>query len=205
MNWVEYLPAIISAIGTIVIGWFGYNQKTKDKMIEVKIEQLRARNEEKRNRRADNSAIVHGELWHALVELRADRVYIVQPHPLGNESMVSIYFESKRKGVESMKPKVQNLKMCECASFCADMAKNLYIYYDDIDEQVKDRYAKSLLSACGTSKVAIKRLSDNTHDWVGSIFCEFTHDVDVDKEEVRAVLHDVAMNVQYLLPEYKDL
>lgn len=205
MNWVEYLPAIISAIGTIVIGWFAYNQKTKDKMTDIKIEQLRARNEEKRNRRADNSAIVHGELWHALVELRADRVYIVQPHPLGNESMVSIYFESKRKGVESMKPKVQNLKMCECASFCADMAKNLYIYYDDIDEQVKDRYAKSLLSACGTSKVAIKRLSDNTHDWVGSIFCEFTHDVDVDKEEVRAVLHDVAMNVQYLLPEYKDL
>lgn len=205
MNWVEYLPAIISAIGTIVIGWFAYNQKTKDKMTDMKIEQLRARNEEKRNRRADNSAIVHGELWHALVELRADRVYIVQPHPLGNESMVSIYFESKRKGVESMKPKVQNLKMCECASFCADMAKNLYIYYDDIDEQVKDRYAKSLLSACGTSKVAIKRLSDNTHDWVGSIFCEFTHDVDVDKEEVRAVLHDVAMNVQYLLPEYKDL
>lgn len=205
MNWIEYLPAIISAIGTIVIGWFAYNQKTKDKMTDIKIEQLRARNEEKRNRRADNSAIVHGELWHALVELRADRVYIVQPHPLGNESMVSIYFESKRKGVESMKPKVQNLKMCECASFCADMAKNLYIYYDDIDEQVKDRYAKSLLSACGTSKVAIKRLSDNTHDWVGSIFCEFTHDVDVDKEEVRAVLHDVAMNVQYLLPEYKDL
>ena len=205
MNWVEYLPAIISAIGTIVMGWFAYNQKTKDKMTDIKIEQLRARNEEKRNRRADNSAIVHGELWHALVELRADRVYIVQPHPLGNESMVSIYFESKRKGVESMKPKVQNLKMCECASFCADMAKNLYIYYDDIDEQVKDRYAKSLLSACGTSKVAIKRLSDNTHDWVGSIFCEFTHDVDVDKEEVRAVLHDVAMNVQYLLPEYKDL
>lgn len=205
MNWVEYLPAIISAIGTIVIGWFAYNQKTKDKMTDIKIEQLRARNEEKRNRRADNSAIVHGELWHALVELRADRVYIVQPHPLGNESMVSIYFESKRKGVESMKPKVQNLKMCECASFCADMAKNLYIYYDDIDEQVKDRYAKSLLSACGTSKVAIKRLSDNTHDWVGSIFCEFTHDVEVDKEEVRAVLHEVAMNVQYLLPEYKDL
>ena len=205
MSWVEYLPAIISAIGTIVMGWFAYNQKTKDKMTDIKIEQLRARNEEKRNRRADNSAIVHGELWHALVELRADRVYIVQPHPLGNESMVSIYFESKRKGVESMKPKVQNLKMCECASFCADMAKNLDIYYDDIDEQVKDRYAKSLLSACGTSKVAIKRLSDNTHDWVGSIFCEFTHDVDVDKEEVRAVLHEVAMNVQYLLPEYKDL
>ena len=30
---------------------------------------------------------------------------------------------------ESMKPKVQNLKMCECAAFCADMAKNLYMFF----------------------------------------------------------------------------
>lgn len=201
---MEYIPAIISAIGTIIVAWFAYNQKTKDKMTDLKIEQIRNKNEEKKNRRADNSAIVHGELWSALVELHADRVYIVQPHPLGNESMVSIYFESKRKGVESMKPKVQNLKMCEVASFCSEMAKNLYMYFDNIDEQVTDRYAKSLLSACGTSKVAIKRLSDSTHDWVGSIFCEFTHAANVDEDEVRAVLHEVATNVQYLLPEYRD-
>lgn len=201
---MEYIPAIISAIGTIIVAWFAYNQKTKDKMTDLKIEQIRNKNEEKKNRRADNSAIVHGELWSALVELHADRVYIVQPHPLGNESMVSIYFESKRKGVESMKPKVQNLKMCEVASFCADMAKNLYMYFDDIDEQVTDRYAKSLLSACGTTKVAIKRMSDSTHDWVGSIFCEFTHDTQVNEDEVRSVLHEVATNVQYLLPEYRE-
>lgn len=201
---MEYIPAIISAIGTIIVAWFAYNQKTKDKMTDLKIEQIRNKNEEKKNRRADNSAIVHGELWSALVELHADRVYIVQPHPLGNESMVSIYFESKRKGVESMKPKVQNLKMCEVASFCADMAKNLYMYFDDIDEQVTDRYAKSLLSACGTNKVAIKRMSDSTHDWVGSIFCEFTHDTQVNEDEVRSVLHEVATNVQYLLPEYRE-
>lgn len=201
---MEYIPAIISAIGTIIVAWFAYNQKTKDKMTDLKIEQIRNKNEEKKNRRADNSAIVHGELWSALVELHADRVYIVQPHPLGNESMVSIYFESKRKGVESMKPKIQNLKMCEVASFCSDMAKNLYMYFDNIDEQVTDRYAKSLLSACGTSKVAIKRMSDSTHDWVGSIFCEFTHDTQVNEDEVRSVLHEVATNVQYLLPEYRE-
>ena len=201
---MEYIPAIISAIGTIIVAWFAYNQKTKDKMTDLEIEQIKNDNKEKRKRRADNSAIIHGELWAALHDLQADRVYIVQPHPLGNESMVSIYFESKRKGVESMKPKIQNLKMCEAANFCADMAKNLYMFFDDIDEQVQDRYAKSLLSACGTSKVAIKRLSDNIHDWVDSIFCEFTHDVEVDEADVRVKLHEVAMNVQYLLPEFKE-
>lgn len=202
---MEYIPAIISAIGTIIAAWFAYNQYTKNKMTDLKIEEYKQSEERKNKRRADNSAIVHGELWEALHKLHADRVYIVQPHPLGNESMVSVYFESKRKGVESMKPYIQNLKMCDCATFCAEMAKNLYMFFDNIDVQVKDRYAKSLLSACGTSKVAIKRLSDNTHDWVGSIFCEFTHDVNVDEEEVRATLHEVAMNVQYLLPEYNEL
>lgn len=202
---MEYIPAIISAIGTIIAAWFAYNQYSKNKMTDLKIEEYKQSEERKNKRRADNSAIVHGELWEALHKLHADRVYIVQPHPLGNESMVSVYFESKRKGVESMKPYIQNLKMCDCATFCAEMAKNLYMFFDNIDVQVKDRYAKSLLSACGTSKVAIKRLSDNTHDWVGSIFCEFTHDVNVDEEEVRATLHEVAMNVQYLLPEYNEL
>ena len=103
-----------------------------------------------------------------------------------------------------MKPKIQNLKMSDVAVFCSDMAKNLYMFFDDIDEQVKDRFAKSLLSACGTSKVAIKRLSDNNHDWVGSIFCEFMHDEEVNEDEVRSVLHNVAMSIQYLLPQYKE-
>lgn len=203
MNIIEYIPSIITALGTLVLGWFTYNQYTKNKMTDLKIEELKSEQEERKKRRADNSAIVHGELWDALHQLKADRVYIVQPHPLGNESMVSIYFESKRKGVESMKDKVQNLKMCECATFCSAMAKNLYMYFDDIDAQVKDKYAKSLLSACGTSVVAIKRLSDNTHDWVGSIFCEFTHRAEANETEIREVLHDVATSIQYLLPEYK--
>lgn len=200
---IEYLPEIINSLAVIIVGWFTYNQYTKNKKTDYMVERLRTEATEKKKRRADNSAIVHGELWEALHQLKADRVYIVQPHPLGNESMVSIYFESKRKGVESMKDKVQNLKMCECATFCSEMAKNLYMYFDDINEQVKDKYAKSLLSACGTSVVAIKRLSDNTHDWVGSIFCEFTHKSEANENEIRDVLHDVATSIQYLLPEYK--
>lgn len=167
---MEYLPAIISAIGTIIAAWFAYNQYTKNKITDLKVEQMRTENEMRRKRRADNSAVVYGELWEILHDLKADRVYIVQPHPLGNESMISIYFESKRKGVESMKPRIQNLKMGDVAKFCSDLTKNLFMLITDIDGQVKDRCAKSLLSSCGTSQVIIKRLSDNSHDWVGSIF-----------------------------------
>lgn len=200
---MEYLPAIISAIGTIIAAWFAYNQYTKNKLTDLKIEKLRKDEEIKSIRRADNSSIVYGELWNILHELDADRVYIVQPHPLDNESLLSIYYEVKRKGVEPMKPHVQNLRIADVAKFSSDMVKNLFMYITDIDTQVQDKYAKSILSSYGCEAAVVKRLNDNKHDWVGSIFCEFTRPIHVSEDEAREIMHRCAMNIQYLLPEYK--
>lgn len=200
---MEYLPAIISAIGTIIAAWFAYNQYTKNKLTDLKIEKFRKDEEIKSIRRADNSSIVYGELWNILHELDADRVYIVQPHPLGNESLLSIYYEVKRKGVEPMKPHVQNLRIADVAKFSSDMVKNLFMYITDIDTQVQDKYAKSILSSYGCEAAVVKRLNDNKHDWVGSIFCEFTRPLHVSEDEAIEIMHRCAMNIQYLLPEYK--
>jgi hypothetical protein len=200
---MEYLPAIISAIGTIIAAWFAYNQYTKNKLTDLKIEKFKKDEEAKNRRRNDNSAVVFYELWNVLHTLKADRVYIVQPHPLGNESMLSIFYEAKRKGIEGMREKVQNLKMSEVAKFSSELATNLFMYITDIDGQVHDKYAKSLLSSCGCTAAVIKRLNDNRYDWVGSIFCEFTHPIEVSEEEARTILHEAAMNIQYLLPEIR--
>lgn len=171
---MEYLSAIISAIGVIITGclglWVKYNQSTKDKLTDLKIEQFKKDQEVKSKRRADNSSIVYGELWNILHELDADRVYIVQPHPLGNESLLSIYYEVKRKGVEPMKPHVQNLHISDVAKFCSDLVKNLFMYITNIDEQIPDKYAKAILSSYGCEAAVVKRLNDNSHDWVGSYF-----------------------------------
>jgi hypothetical protein len=78
------------------------------------------------------------------------------------------------------------------------------MYITDIDGQVEDRYAKSLLSSCGTDKVIIMKLSDNQHDWVGSIFCEFTHGATIDQSSARSILQNAANNIQYILPQYVD-
>ena len=121
---MEYLPAIISALGTIIAAWFAYNQYSKNKLTDLKIEKFKKEEETKSIRRADNSSIVYGELWTVLHELDADRVYIVQPHPLGNESLLSIYYEVKRKGVEPMKPHIQNLPISEVAKFSSNLVKN---------------------------------------------------------------------------------
>lgn len=200
---MENLPAIISAIGTIIAAWFAYNQYAKNKLTDLKIEQFKKEEEAKSKRRNDNSAIIFYELWNVLHTLRADRVYIVQPHPLGNESLLSIYYEAKRKGIEGMREKVQNLKMSEVAKFSSEMATNIFMYITDIDGQVDDKYAKALLSSCGCNAAVIKRLNDNRYDWVGSIFCEFTHPMEVSEEETRSILHEAAMSIQYLLPEFR--
>ncbi len=169
----------------------------------MKIEQFKQEEAAKSLRRADNSSLVFGELWTVLHELDADRVYIIQPHPLGNESFVSIYYEVKRKGVEPMKPHVQNLHISEIARFASDLVKNLFMYITDIDAQVNDKYAKSILSSYGCQAAIIKRMNDNKYDWVGSIFCEFTHPINTPKEEAQKIMHTAATNIQYLLPEYR--
>ena len=203
MEIVEYTPAIISAIGTIIAAWFAYNQYTKNKLTDLKIEQFKQNEDRKSKMRSDNCAIVYGELWSVLHELDADRVYIVQPHPLGDESMLSIYFEVKRKGVEAMKPHIQGLPISDVAKFSSDLVRNLFMYVTDIDEQVDDKYAKALLSSYGCTAAVIKRVNDKTHEWVGSIFCEFTRPMTVSADEARSIIHTAAMNIQYLLPEFK--
>lgn len=89
---------IVSACGTIVAAYFAYNQYTKNKITDLKVEYFKKEEERKSYRRSENTAKVFGELWRILFELKADRVYIVQPHPLGHIAFLSIQFEVKRKG-----------------------------------------------------------------------------------------------------------
>ena len=99
MDWAN----IINAIGVIIVAYFTYNQYTKNKITDYKLEKWKEEDKVKNKRRIDNGMIVYGELWDLLYSLKADRVYIIQPYPLGHEETLSIYFEVKRKWAEPMK------------------------------------------------------------------------------------------------------
>lgn len=204
MDWVGIIGAILGTISTIVCAWFAYNQSTKDKMTDLKIEQIKEEDLRRNKRRSDNAMLVYCAMWELLYAIKADRVYIVQPHPLGNEEMLTIYFEVKRRWAEPMRPHIQKMKIGEVAKFSGDLVKNLFMYITDIDSQVQDRYAQSIFSSCGTTGAIVKRLSDNRHDWVGSIICEFTDDIEVNKEEAQELLHRAATDIQYILPEIRE-
>lgn len=200
MDWAQ----IIQAIGTIILGYFTYNQYTKNKQTDYKLEKWKSEDIEINKRRSDNAMLVYGELWDLLYDIKADRVYIVQPHPLGREEMLTIYFEVKRRWATPMKPSIQRMKISEVAKFSSELVKNLFMYITNIEMQVKDRYAQSIFSSCGTTSVLVKRLSNQRHDWVGSLICEFTDSMDITEEEAKHKLHTTATNIQYILPEIRE-
>lgn len=207
MDWAGIITAIggvIGAIGGIYAMWVKYNQDSKNKKTEYELEKLRNEDMMRNKRRSDNAMLVYCALWELLYAIKADRVYIVQPHPLGNEEMLTIYFEVKRRWAEPMKPHINKMKISEVAKFSGDLVKNLFMFITDINGQVKDRYAQSIFSSCGTTGAIVKRLSDNKHDWVGSIICEFTDGIEVTKENAQELLHKAATDIQYILPEIRE-
>lgn len=198
--------AIVSAVTTAAVGiwtaWFTYNQKTKDKLTDLKIEQYKKEMKKRSFKRSEDTAKVLGALNKILLGANADRVYIVQPHPLGHIAFLSIQFEVKANGVQGMRYEVQKLEMSDVPKFCERMVDNLWMYLDNIDEQVQDPYAKALLSSNGTKVAAIKRMS-TARDWVGSIFCEFMEIPTISESDLQKLMHEAAITIQYNLPEYQ--
>lgn len=206
MDWAAIITAIggvIGAIGGIYGIYTKYHQDAKNKHTDYEIEKLRIEDMAKNKRRADNSMLIFGVLWDLLYATKADRAYIVQPHPLGNEEMLTICFEVKRKGAEPMKPHIQKMRISDVAKFASELVKNLFMYITNIGEQVKDRYAEAIFSSCGTRGVIVKRLSDNHHDWVGSLICEFTDGIEISEQEAQPLMHKAATDIQFILPEIR--
>ena len=194
---------LFQIISSIFIAWLGYNQYTKNKQTDLKIERFKNQEKAKGYKRSENTSKVLGELYKVMIASKADRVYIVQPHPLGHIAFLSIQFEVKANGVEGMRMYVQKLEMSEVPMFSKMMTEHIFMYFDKIDEQVEDRVAKSLLSSNGTVAAAIKRLN-SSRDWVGSIFCEFLDKPTLSEDELHKILHEAALNIQFNLPEYQD-
>lgn len=223
------LSSIITAVFTGMVAlysvWVKFHQDSKNKETDFRLEQQRKeadlrmeqqrrefelsleqnRKKEARSgyQRSRNTSKVLYELHHILFTAKASRVYIVQPHPLKHSAFLSIQFEVTRKEISGMKKSVQSLPMEEVAVFSHELQKNLWMYYDDIDQQVQDKVAKSLLSSNGCIAVGIKQLN-SAHDWVGNIFVEFTENVLLSEDELRELMHEAAINIQYNLPEFID-
>ena len=200
---MDGIAAIISALGAILTGYFTYNQYTKNRMTDVKIENWKKEEQEKFTLISQSIAKIYGELWRLLHELKADRVYIVQPHPLINALYISITLEVKRNGIVEIKHSIVNMPMSEMAVLCSDLASRDWMYYRDVEDEMKDKKARAILSTSGSKSVIVKKLSDDDRRWIGSLFCDFTTASDRNIDYLKKTVSEAANNIQFILPEYK--
>lgn len=194
---------IIGLVSPLATAWFAYNQNAKNAKVQRDMERWKKEEEQKAFMRNKYSGQVFGQIHELLRSAKADRVYIVQPHPLGHVAFLSCYFEAVNNGITEMQSSIQSIPMSRVPMFSSSLADNLWLYYDNIDEQVTDDVAKSLFLANGTRVVGIKRM-DNTKDWVGSIFIEYIEEPELTEFEIKKLAHDSAMVIRHILPEFKE-
>lgn len=205
MEITKFIPEVLQIIATVILAYFTYNQYSKNKKLDLKIDQIKKNDQDKRIRQIESIAVIYSELYRLLHNLQVDRVYILQPHPLINNLYVSISLEVKRKGVSAMLGQIQRLPMGEIASFVGGLATENWIHYDNIDGNEMDKKAKAIMSMNGTTQCIVKRMSDQKDQWIGSLFIENTDGEVLDFESAKLEIAEVANNIQFIIPEYQDL
>ena len=203
MDWTQIITSLIAIISPIVCAYFVYNQNAKDAKVQRDMESWKKEEEQKSYMQNKYSGQVFGQIHELLRSAKADRVYIVQPHPLGRVAFLSCYFEAVNNGITEMQSSIQSIPMSKVPWLSNAMAENVWMYYDNIDEQVHDDVAKSMFLANGTHTVGIKRM-DNTKDWVGSIFIEYIEEPELSEQDIKKLAHNSAMVIRHILPEFKE-
>lgn len=206
----EYTSEIIIGLFTLINGlwtaYLAYNQKTKDKMTDYKIEKLKETDKKQQVVNAGNIATIFGELWELLYFLKADRVYIIQPHPLYRQMYISATLEVKNYGVSSAKNTLNNVKIETLPKFVSQLANEDLIYIKDIETVDVETKVRSIMVGNGCKSTFIKRLVDENNNWIGNIVLGYLRpfeDYGIEKKLVERMTRTSAMSIQYILPEFK--
>ncbi len=199
-DFAPYISPIITAIGVILIAWWKHQQPRQEALLKLELQRREEDLKRHTQRNREYISQIYGKLWNLLTDLKADRVYIVQPHPLTHREYLSITIEVHRTGAEGMKANIQNLPMDSVAKFASDLSSRDYLYYKDISTNVRDKRARAFLLNAGSQSAIIRRLATDDDGWIGNIFCEYNHTTDVSPEYARGRLETIAEQIQFILP-----
>lgn len=201
MDW-QGIAAVITALGVIVLGWFQYNQHTKNKETDDRLKRREEEDKEKRNADKVASQNIYRELWSLLHKLDgALRVYIVQPHPLDRAKFISIQYEVLSEGMVSIMPLIHRMPISNLPGFVVELESNEFLFWHS-QAEVKDGRARSIMHQIGTDQMVAVRMKDG-EVWKGNIVVDFDADA-IDAEAVQAKLMEAKTVIKYMLPEIEE-
>lgn len=201
MDW-QGIAAVITALGVIVLGWFQYNQHTKNKETDDRLKRREEEDKEKRNADKVASQNIYRELWSLLHKLDgALRVYIVQPHPLDRAKFISIQYEVLSEGMVSIMPLIHRMPISNLPGFVVELESNEFLFWHS-QAEVKDGRARSIMHQIGTDQMVAVRMKDG-EVWKGNIVVDFDSNA-IDAEVVQAKLMEAKTVIKYMLPEIEE-
>jgi len=204
-SWLnQHLATIIVGFFTLITGLYTIyttsNQSSKDKMTDYKIEQMKLHNDEKINANNRQIAVIYSELYDLRSKLDVDRVFIIQAHPENRNLYLSVSFEVDKKGVSLVKDNFQNIPISEMPKFAKMLSTTNWIHFNDINNQVDDKRAKSLMWMTGTTDVVIMQLVNSQNNWIGSLVSENIHGKKIDDSAAIETMKTTANAIQFILP-----
>lgn len=201
MDW-QGIAAVITALGVIVLGWFQYNQQTKNKETDARLKQREEEDKEKRKLLKIAANDIMRELHRLLIKTDAQRAYIVQPHPLDRAKFISIEYEVFSEGMIEIARKVHRMPISSVAGFVSELSSRDFILWHS-QADVKDGRARAIMHSIGTEKMAAMRMMDDTL-WLGNIVLDFDSHQELEAVYLKGKMGDAANVVKYILPEIEE-
>lgn len=195
--WLTLITALIAPVtlGGVAILW-KYLEKRSD---------LRIKSLEKRMDRTDveykrNIGTIYNVLSVLQANMKASRVYIIQPHPLKHHQYISVAYEVDDIGVMAARGHIQQYPIDRVPEFVGELSQRDFIFWKDIHD-VRGQRAIANFINIGTESLFIKQLSDDRNDWVGSLVVDYLHITTISPDYARSQMQDAAEKIQFIIPE----
>ena len=90
--------------------------------------------------------------------------------------------------------------MSEVPIFSKEISTNNWIFYNNMDLQVKDERVKSIIKLAGAKQVAIQQLVNINGKWNGNLVASRLTNNPFDEKVLQREMKNTATMVQYILP-----
>lgn len=207
---MEHLGGIIGAIGGILAIVFGFYQYAFNQRTDYKIEKQREddqrKHEAEKAKLSDTYAKLYAYLWRLLYSIDADRIFILQPHPLHDRQFISISIEVTHpdRDVVSHKDNFQFRKMSEWAGLIAKIGNEDWMIHRNVSD-IKDTKVYSESHRRGVKAMYFRRMLDDEKHWEGTLCVEYTHSNPNEIDFIKGEISKKAMLIADILPEYKPM
>ena len=179
---------------------------------EMELEMARMERESESRRRRDGGRLsaylgrIYTYMHKMMNRIDADRVFIIQPHPLSNKRLISVSLEviAADRGVAPHKEEFQCKRISEWGQFVGQLSSQDWHIHTNIEE-VRDKRVYVECHLRGLKAVFFRRMVDVDGNWVGTLCAEYVHN-EVTTDQIILIKGDMekkALLIQGILPEYQ--